>query len=187
MADFFPAIDDSHRAFIEKQPVFFVATAAAGARVNLSPKGMDVFRVLGPNRVAYLDLGGSGNETQAHLAVDGRITIMFCAFDNPALILRLYGRGSFIGVDDAGFDEMMVHFTPLPGMRQIFVVEVDSVQTSCGWGVPRMTFERERDTLVRYHAQQVPEERLAKIADRTRSIDGLPVIVQQSYYTGTPG
>lgn len=87
--EFFRDLDDKHRAFIARQPMFFVATAAEGARINLSPKGMDSFRVLGPNRVAYLDLGGSGNETQAHLAADGRITIMFCAFDNPALILRL--------------------------------------------------------------------------------------------------
>lgn len=178
MAEFFDAIDDTHRAFIARQPMFFVATAAPGARVNLSPKGMDVFRVLGPDRVAYLDLGGSGNETQAHLAADGRITIMFCAFDNPALILRLYGRGTFIGVDDPGFDDMMVHFPRLPGMRQIFDVRVDSVQSSCGWAVPRMTFDRERDTLVRYHAQQDPAERLARIATRTHSIDGLPVRVQ---------
>ena len=178
MAEFFDAIDDTHRAFIARQPMFFVATAAPGARVNLSPKGMDVFRVLGPDRVAYLDLGGSGNETQAHLAADGRITIMFCAFDNPALILRLYGRGTFIGVDDPGFDDMMVHFPRLPGMRQIFDVRVDSVQSSCGWAVPRMTFDRERDTLVRYHAQQDPAERLARIAKRTHSIDGLPVRVQ---------
>jgi hypothetical protein len=185
MAEFFTAIDDKHRAFIERQPMFFVATAAAGARVNLSPKGMDVFRVLGPNRVAYLDLGGSGNETQAHLAADGRITIMFCAFDNSALILRLYGHGSFIGVDDPGFEDMMIHFPRLPGMRQIFDIRVDSVQTSCGWAVPRMTFERERDTLVRFHRQQVPEERLAKIAARDRSIDGLRVAVQKTLPTWT--
>ena len=100
--EMFPALGDEHRAFIARQPVFFVATAAAGARVNLSPKGMDSFRVLGPNRVAYLDLGGSGNETQAHLAADGRITIMFCAFDNPALILRLYGTGSFVVAGEPG-------------------------------------------------------------------------------------
>ena len=93
MAAFADHIDDKHAAFIAKQPVFFVATAAADARINLSPKGMDSFRVLGPNRVAYLDYGGSGNETNAHLAADGRITIMFCAFDQPALIYRLYGRG----------------------------------------------------------------------------------------------
>jgi len=179
MADFYDAIADDHRAFIAKQPVFFVATAAKDTRINLSPKGMDAFRVLGPNRAAYLDLGGSGNETQAHLAVDGRITIMFCAFDNPALILRLYGRGSFVIAGEPGFDALAAHFPALPGRRQIFDIAVESLQTSCGWGVPRMTLEKERLTLAKYHAQQPPEDRLARIADRTRSIDGLPVRVQQ--------
>ncbi|MFA5990345.1 MAG: pyridoxamine 5'-phosphate oxidase family protein [Sphingomonas sp.] len=178
MAEFFDSISDAHRAFIAKQPIFFVATAAAGARINLSPKGMDVFRVLGPRRVAYLDLGGSGNETQAHLAADGRITVMFCAFDNPALIMRIYGRGSFIVAGDAGFEAMAASFPQLPGMRQIFDIEVDSVQTSCGWGVPHMRLEAERETLAKYHAQQDPATRLAKLAGRTTSIDGLPVKVQ---------
>ena len=93
MADFFDALSDKHIAMIAKQPVFFVATAAPEARINLSPKGYDAFRVLAPDRVAYLDLGGSGNETHAHLAADGRITLMFCNFEQPALILRIYGRG----------------------------------------------------------------------------------------------
>jgi hypothetical protein len=176
--EMFSAIDDAHRAFIAKQPIFFVATAAAGARVNLSPKGMDSFRVLGPNRVAYLDLGGSGNETQAHLVADGRITIMFCAFDNPALILRLYGTGSFVVAGEPGFDAVAAQFPRLAGARQVFDITVDSVQTSCGWGVPRMTLDRERDTLVKFHAQQDPDARLALIAKRTHSIDGLPVRVQ---------
>lgn len=176
--EMFSAIEDSHRAFIAKQPVFFVATAAAGARVNLSPKGMDSFRVLGPNRVAYLDLGGSGNETQAHLVADGRITIMFCAFDNPALILRLYGTGSFVVAGELGFDAVAAQFPRLAGARQVFDIAVDSVQTSCGWGVPRMTLERPRDTLVKFHAQQDSDTRLAVIARRTHSIDGLPVRVQ---------
>jgi len=87
-------------------------------------------------------------------------------------------------VDDPGFGDLMINFTPLPGMRQIFVVDVDSLQTSCGWAVPRMTFDRERDTLVRYHAQQDPEERLARIASRNKSIDGLDVIVQKTLYVG---
>ncbi|OYY70656.1 pyridoxamine 5'-phosphate oxidase family protein [Sphingomonas sp. 28-63-12] len=178
MAEFFTAIDDKHRAFIARQPIFFVATAAEGARVNVSPKGMDVFRVLGPNRVAYLDLGGSGNETQAHLTADGRITIMFCAFDNPALILRLYGTGSYHVLGDADFDALASHFPKLPGTRQIFDITVDSLQTSCGWAVPRMTLDKERDTLIRFHAQQDPAERLARIAERDKSIDGLPVRVQ---------
>lgn len=176
--EMFSAIEETHRAFIAKQPVFFVATAAAGARVNLSPKGMDSFRVLGPNRVAYLDLGGSGNETQAHLIADGRITIMFCAFDNPALILRLYGTGSFVVAGEPGYDELAAQFPALAGARQVFDIAVDSVQTSCGWGVPRMTLDRPRDTLVKFHAQQDPDARLAVIAGRTHSIDGLPVRVQ---------
>jgi len=175
MAEFFDALSDKHIAFVERQPVFFVATAAADARVNLSPKGMDSFRVLSPNRVAYLDVQGSGNETNAHLLADGRITIMFCAFDNPALILRLYGRGRPVLPQDADWGDYARHFDLLPGTRQIFVVEVDQVQTSCGWGVPHMSFERERDTLSKYHRQYGEEVRQAKYAVRLKSIDGLPV------------
>jgi len=178
MADFTDSLTEDHAAFIAKQPVFFVATAAEGARINLSPKGYDAFRVLGPNRVAWLDLGGSGNETQAHLNADGRITLMFCAFDNPAVILRIYGRGRPIAPEDEGFGELAAHFPRLPGVRQIFDIAVESVQTSCGWGVPHMTLERERPTLVKYHAQQDPVARIAKTSSRTRSIDGLPVRVQ---------
>lgn len=178
MSEFFTAINDDHRGFIARQAIFFVATAAEGARINLSPKGMDAFRVLADNRAAYLDLGGSGNETHAHLAADGRITIMFCAFDNPALILRLYGRGQAVVAGTPDYDRLAANFPRLPGARQIFDIAVDSVQTSCGWGVPRMTFEAERPALVKYHAQQDAAERLARIATRTRSIDGLPVTVQ---------
>lgn len=178
MAEFFSALEDQHQAFIARQPVFFVATAAASGRINLSPKGYDVFRVLAPDRVAYLDLGGSGNETQAHLTVDGRITLMFCAFDNPALILRIYGRGAYMVAGDPGYEALAAHFPRLPGARQIFEISVESVQTSCGWGVPRMTLDRERETLVKAHRQWPAEQRLAVIAERTRSIDGLPVRVQ---------
>jgi Pyridoxamine 5'-phosphate oxidase len=176
--EFFDALNEDHIAFVEKQPVFFVATTAEGARINLSPKGMDSFRVLSAGQVAYLDVGGSGNETNAHLAADGRITIMFCAFDRPALIFRIYGKGRAILPQDGDFDTLIDKFTLLPGTRQIFVIDVDQVQTSCGWGVPFMAFDRERDTLSKYHAQQDPAERLAKIADRNKSIDGLPVRVQ---------
>ncbi|OQW44999.1 MAG: pyridoxamine 5'-phosphate oxidase [Proteobacteria bacterium SG_bin6] len=178
MAEFFPALTDDHIAFIARQPMFFVATAAAEGRINLSPKGYDVVRVLAPDRLAYLDLGGSGNETQAHLAADGRITLMFCAFDNPALILRVYGRGAFIIVGDPGYEALAAHFPKLPGARQIFEIAIESVQTSCGWGVPKMTLDQPRETLVKYHCQADPAERLARIAGRTRSIDGLPVRVQ---------
>ena len=175
MADFFDALNDKHIAFIERQPIFFVATAAAEARVNLSPKGMDSFRVLSPDRVAYLDVQGSGNETNAHLIADGRITIMFCAFDNPALILRLYGRGRPVLPQDADWSDHARHFELLPGTRQIFAIHVDQVQTSCGWGVPYMTLERERDTLSKYHRQHGEDVRQAKYAVRLKSIDGLPV------------
>ena len=174
MSEFFPHVTDDHAAFIAKQPVFFVATAAEGARINLSPKGMDSFRVLAADTVAWLDVGGSGNETHAHLAADGRITIMFCAFDRPALILRIYGRGRAVLPQDSGWDTLAAKFELLPGTRQIFVIDVDSVQTSCGWGVPYMAFDKERTTLSKYHAQQDPVERMKVIAARDRSIDGLP-------------
>ena len=181
MAEFFDALTDDHAAFIARQPVFFVATATAGARINLSPKGMDAFRVLGPKRVGYLDVGGSGNETQAHLTQDGRITIMFCAFDKPALILRIYGRGRNVLPQDAEWARHVGAFKILPGTRQIFLIDVDSVQTSCGWGVPYMTMDRERDTLSRAHMSKGREERVQKLSTRTKSIDGLPVRIQTAF------
>ena len=173
--EFFTEIDAKHRAFVEAQPVFFVATTAPDARLNLSPKGMDVFRVLSPTRVAYLDYGGSGNETNAHLLADGRITIMFCAFDRSALIYRIYGRGIPVLPQDPSFADLAAHFTIERGVRQIFDVTVESAQSSCGWGVPVMAFDRERQTLRKFHAQEVPADRLAKYATRDRSIDGLPI------------
>jgi hypothetical protein len=174
LMEFFTALTNKHRAFIAKQPVFFTATAAEGARINLSPKGMDSFRVLDDHRVGYLDVGGSGNETQAHLNANGQITIMMCAFDRPALIFRIYGHGKAVLPQDADWDRLVHHFTILPGTRQIFEITIDSIQESCGWGVPFMAFDRERQTLSKYHAAEDPVERLAKIQKRTKSIDGLP-------------
>lgn len=185
MAEFFDALTDRHIAFIAKQRVFFTATAARDGRINLSPKGYaDSFRVLSPTRVAWLDLGGSGNETHAHLAADGRITLMFCAFDRSALILRIYGRGRAVLPQDAGWDDLARHFTLLPGTRQIFDIAVDSVQTSCGWGVPRMALEQERDTLQKYHRQADAGEWVEKHQGRTRSIDGLPTRPTDRYIEG---
>jgi hypothetical protein len=178
MSEFFDHINDDHRAVIARQPVFFVATAAEGARINLSPKGMDSFRVLDDRTVAYLDVGGSGNETNAHLIADGRITVMFCAFDSPALILRLYGRGTPVLPQDAGWEALATRFDLLPGTRQIFLIAVDQVQTSCGWAVPRMTLERERETLNKYHRKFAPDDLLGVFAEEnSRSIDGLPARV----------
>ncbi|MBX7494201.1 pyridoxamine 5'-phosphate oxidase family protein [Qipengyuania sp. 1NDW9] len=184
MADFFDALDDKHIAMIGKQPVFFVATAAEDARINLSPKGYDAFRVLGPKRVAYLDLGGSGNETHAHLAADGRITLMFCNFDRPALILRIYGRGRAVLPQDPEWAELSSHFEMMPGTRQIFDIEVESVQTSCGWGVPFMEYREERETLKKAHRQTDPEEWVSKYQDRTSSIDGLPTRPTDRFIAG---
>jgi Pyridoxamine 5'-phosphate oxidase len=178
MSEFTDHLTDDHGAFIAKQPVFFIATTAAEARINLSPKGMDSFRVLDAKRVGYLDVGGSGNETHAHLAADGRATIMFCAFDRPALILRIYARGRAILPQDDRWNELVSHFEILPGTRQIFEFDIDSVQTSCGWGVPLMTFDRESQTLKKYAQKYSEAELLAYQKNRTKSIDGLPVRLQ---------
>jgi hypothetical protein len=167
--------------------VFFVATAAEGARINLSPKGYDCFRVLAPKRVAYLDLGGSGNETNAHLIADGRITLMFCNFRQPALILRIYGRGEPVVPWERGWDELAAHFTLLPGTRQIFDIAVDSVQTSCGYGVPLMEFERERPTLLKSHARADPAVWSGRARNHRQSIDGLPARPTDRYIAGDPG
>ena len=187
MADFFDALGEDHVAMIAAQPVFFVATAAADARINLSPKGYDCFRVLSPTRVAYLDVGGSGNETNAHLLADGRITLMFCNFRQPAQILRLYGRGEPVVPWDRGWGDLSPHFTLLPGTRQIFDIAIESVQTSCGWGVPFMTFEKERKSLLKHHAQADPVEWAGKYRTRRTSIDGLPARATDRYIPGDPG
>ena len=185
MAEFTDTLNDKHIAFIEKQPVYFTATAAADARINLSPKGYaDSFRVLSNTQVAYLDLGGSGNETHAHLAADGRITIMFCAFDRSALILRIYGRGRAVLPQDAEWDALAAHFTLIPGTRQIFVIDVESVQTSCGWGVPMMELQHERDTLQKYHRQADRTLWVEKFQSRTKSIDGLPTRPTDRFIAG---
>ena len=184
MSDFFDTLNDKHVEMISKQPVFFVATAAAGARINLSPKGYDAFRVVALDRVAYLDLGGSGNETHAHLAADGRITIMFCNFDRPALILRIYGRGKAVLPQDAAWAELEGHFTMLPGTRQIFDIAVESVQTSCGWGVPFMELKSERETLKKAHRQTDPDEWMSYAEARSASIDGLPTRPTDRYISG---
>lgn len=185
MAEFTDQLTADHIAMIGRQSIFFVATAAGEGRINLSPKGLEgTFRVLSPSRVAWLDLGGSGNETNAHLLADGRITIMMCNFAQPALILRVYGTGTTVLPADAGWESLSRHFDLLPGTRQIFDVAVDSVQTSCGWGVPLMTVERDRETLVKYHATQDPDQWSAKYSARTRSIDGLPTRPTDRYIAG---
>ena len=165
------------RQFIERQKLFFVATApsAPNAHINLSPKGLDAFRVLSERRVAYLDLTGSGNETSAHLEDNGRVTFMFCAFDRKPLVVRLYGRGRTVLPGGDGWDELSRGFDlDRPGVRQIMVADVDRVGTSCGFGVPVYEYQREREELVRYAEKKGPAgmEEYRQRKNR-RSIDGL--------------
>lgn len=174
MARFYPALAAKHRDFIAAQRLFFTASTADASRINLSPKGMDSLRVVGDNCVAYLDLTGSGNETAAHLKHDGRLTLMFCSFDTDPRILRLYGRGRVIRRQDAGWAEWRAHFPILPAERQIIVLDIDSVQTSCGYGVPQYVYRGERDVLVRWAEKKGMPGLLDYWRDKNQvSIDGL--------------
>jgi len=140
-------ISDKHIAFIERQQMFFVATATTDSRINVSPKGMDSLRVLGSNRIIWLNLTGSGNETAAHLQSDARMTMMFCAFEGDPKILRLYGSARMILPSDDAWEGLYAHFEPQPGARQIFDMSVDLVHTSCGFGVPLYEFIGDRGML----------------------------------------
>ena len=178
MAKFYDTIEPKLRDFIARQHVFFTATAAEGARVNLSPKGLDALRILDPNRVAYLDLTGSGNETAAHLRADGRLTLMLCAFDGPPNILRLYGRGRVLrrgGAEYARLLETAFGGDEPLGARQMIMLEVDRVQTSCGYGVPLFDYAGERPSLANWAAAKGREGLEAyRREENVQSIDGLP-------------
>jgi hypothetical protein len=175
LAKVLDAIDDRLARFIAKQRVFFVATAPTEGHVNLSPKGMDCFRVVGPNEVAYLDVTGSGAETIAHLRADGRITFMFMALDGGPMILRLYGQGRVVEPVHAEWDAWQGRFPAFTGTRSVIVAAIHRVATSCGFGVPVYRYERERPTLEEW-AQKQGEEGLAAYRRETNgvSIDGLP-------------
>ena len=178
MAKVLEELDDALIAWIGEQPVFFVATAPTqGGHVNLSPKGHDSLRVLGPTRVAYLDLTGSGAETIAHTRENGRITIMLCAFSGPPRILRLYGTGSAHPVGTPGFSALAHHFEAMPGARSIVAVEVERIQTSCGYAVPFMELRDERPTLRQWADRKDDDELAAYWVDKNAvSIDGLPAL-----------
>ncbi|GAB5451486.1 MAG: pyridoxamine 5'-phosphate oxidase family protein [Halioglobus sp.] len=147
MAEQFEQLNDKLIDFIGRQHMFFVGTAGAEGFVNVSPKGMDSLRVLDTRRVAWLNLTGSGNESAAHVLENGRMTIMFCSFDKQPLILRLYGTARAVHPRDEQWDEMAALFPDHPGARQVFVLELTLVMTSCGYAVPEYTFKRERPTL----------------------------------------
>ena len=172
------------QSFIKAQPLFFVATAPLSehGHVNLSPKGYDTFRILSPHQVAYLDLTGSGNETSAHLAENGRITFLFCAFQGTPQIVGLYGKGETVLPGADRWEELVAHFPSYPGIRQIILASIHLVQTSCGYGVPLMELQKDRETLVRW-ATSKGEEGLVDYrgANNGKSLDGLPTPLAQHY------
>ncbi|WP_020143077.1 pyridoxamine 5'-phosphate oxidase family protein [Terracoccus sp. 273MFTsu3.1] len=173
-------IDERLRAFIEAQHLFFVATAplAADGHVNLSPKGLPgTFAVLGEHEVAYLDLTGSGSETVAHLRENGRITVMFCAFEGPPNIVRLHGTGRHVPLGEAEFDSYRGLFADHPGARGVVVIDVERVSDSCGYAVPFMSHDRDRDLLTRWAGNR-GDDGLAtyRATKNATSIDGLPAL-----------
>ncbi len=182
MAKVHDHITDDLAAFIAAQPMFFVGSAplSADGHVNLSPKGLDCLRVLGPRAVAYLDLTGSGNETAAHLVENGRITLMFCAFSGPPRILRLYGRGEVALPGSPLWEDLRPRFPDHPGARHLIVAQIERVQTSCGFAVPLMSYESQRDTLIRWADSKGPEALDSYRAEKnSRSIDGLPAPLRE--------
>lgn len=174
MAQFFESLDLKLIDFIREQSIFFVASGTANSRINLSPKGLDSLRVFDERTVGYLDITGSGNETAAHTRHDGRLTMMFCSFGEQPLILRLYGKGEIVRPDDAKWSDLFTQFTPMPGQRQIVLLHIESAQTSCGFGVPRMELVQPRSTLTDW-AKKKGEEGLIEYRAKknSKSIDGL--------------
>lgn len=177
MGKFFESIVPAHKTFIEEQHIFFVATAplSAEGRVNLSPKGLDCFKVLSDHEVAYMDLVSSGNETSAHTLENGRITFMFCSFEGKPNILRLYGKGSTVLPGTAAWEIYSPHFRIYPSTRQIIIAEIDLVQTSCGFGVPLFDYSGERDIHFEW-AERKGAEGLKEYINQKNmvSLDGLP-------------
>ena len=170
-------IDERIQRWVAHQTMFFVATAPLSGEglVNCSPKGGDTLRVLGPRRLAYLDYGGSGIETVAHLKENGRITIMLCAFDGPPKIYRFFGRGSVVEPQDHGFAELLSEFPEQPTVRNIIVVDVERIMDSCGYGVPMYRFEKHRDSMQNWLDSKTEQDILDyRRANNHESLDGLP-------------
>jgi len=181
MGQVYEDISDRIAEFLLAQKVFFVATAPSDpdGHLNLSPKGLsDSLAILSPHRVAYLEYGGSGVETIAHLRDNGRIVLMVCAFEGPPKILRLHGHGNEVLPEHDGFEELLARFAKPPhtGLRSVIVIDVERVSDSCGYGVPLMSYEGDRDLLVQFWERKSPEEAEEYQATRNaKSIDGVPV------------
>jgi hypothetical protein len=177
MSNLRESIDAELTAWIKRQRMFFVGTAplAANGHINVSPKGGEAFRILGPLEVAYQDYTGSGAETAAHVRENGRIVIMFCAFEGPPKIVRLHGRGTLITSGHARFEELAQQFPPNPGTRAFVHISVDRVSDSCGFSVPFYDYRSDRDTLDKWATTQGPEKVAAyRVRKNQKSIDGLP-------------
>jgi hypothetical protein len=183
MSTVYQELDEKLIDFIRRQKMFFVASAplSADGHVNVSPKGYDCFRIINPRQVAYLDLGGSGIETVAHARENGRITIMFCALEGPALILRLYGRATIMQFDHPSFSQELAKFPGFTRARNVVFIDIERIADSCGWGVPFMDFKGERDQL-RRHVDHRPEAewRERRYDGNATSIDGLPGLVRNT-------
>ncbi len=175
MAEQYPALTDALQRWIDKQRVFFVGTAAQSGRVNVSPKGQDSLRILDESTLLWLNLTGSGNETAAHLANSNRMTLMWCAFEGPPRILRVYGTAKTIHPRDAEWETCSRHLQAPLGARQYYKLAIELVQTSCGYAVPLMAFQEQRDTLTRW-AHKRGEEGIRTYWDENNrtSLDGLP-------------
>lgn len=175
MAKFYTELNDGLRQFIAAQHIFFNGSAPNQGRINVSPKGLDTFRVLNDKCVAYLDLTGSECETAAHLAENGRLTLMFCSFEEKPLILRLYGRGRVVRPRDAEWQALHAHFPSLPGERQIVVLDIESIMATCGFAVPLFDYKGERTLLPEWSCKMGDEKMDEYRHERNqKSIDGLP-------------
>ena len=174
MGQRYTELSQRHQDFIAAQKLFFVGTATADSRVNVSPKGMDCLRVLGPRQVAWLSVTGSGNESAAHVQLAPRMTLMFCAFAGSPMILRVYGHARVIHRGDARWSELSALFPPLPGARQVFDVAIDLVQTSCGMAVPLFDYTGDRDALNEWAEKKGPDGIRAYWAEKNQSsLDGI--------------
>lgn len=174
MAKQFEKLETPHQDFIGEQHIYFTGSAARDGRVNLSPKGMDSLRILGPNRILWMNLTGSGNETAGHLRDTPRMTLMWCSFTTRPLILRAYGTARTYHTNDAGWPELAAHFPAHRSARQIFDLSIDMVQTSCGYAVPFMEYQSERDTMQKWvDAKSDDELRDYWVEKNTKTIDGM--------------
>jgi Pyridoxamine 5'-phosphate oxidase len=175
MAKFYTELNDSLRQFIAAQRIYFNASAPNQGRINVSPKGLDTFRILSDRRVGYLDLTGSECETAAHIAENGRLTLMFCSFEDKPLIVRLYGRGRVVRPHDAEWQDLRSHFPELPGERQIILLDIESIMTTCGFAVPLFEYKGDRSELLEFSCK-MGEQRMDEYRHERnqRSIDGLP-------------